>query len=231
MATTGKLRIPEGIYPGLGRLLKISDEEYREIEQSLEEATPTLSDFRLASFVAERTKLNKDDVGNIITALLSLHVGWTYSKTEKREFIERVCEALLATNKDDLRPDGGNWEPFKERLNRLLRFEQLLGITSKAYRVMSEHPHVYRNIGTRVLTDVRPVFPNNLEEPLSAAVIVHTLKIAYREGSTHKEFFVAMDNNDVHELRELLDRADKKAAKLREVLLAAQLAYLDPEAD
>jgi hypothetical protein len=147
------------------------------------------------------------------------------------EFVEDVSNILQAENQDRLKPDGGDWEPFKGRLSRLLRFEQLLGITAKAYAVMSEHSHVYRNIGTRVLTDIRPVFPNDLEEPLSAAVIVHTLKIAYLEGNTRKEFFVAMDNKDIHELRELLDRADKKAAKLRSILQATQLAYLDPEAD
>ena len=44
----------------------------------------------------------------------------------------------------------------------------------------------------------------------NAAVVVHTLKLMYHSGDEHDEFFIALDINDVRELRELLNRAEKK---------------------
>jgi len=231
MARRTRLTIPEETRDGVRRLLTLSEEEFRELDQALEEAAPTLHGGLLASAIAPKVKIDKGELNEILYTLLSLHLGHEARKASLEKFVEDVCQALQAEDDDSLKPADGNWEPFKKNLSHLLGFEHLLDITSKAFDVMSEHPNIYDNFGTRVLTDIRPIFPKNLEEPLSAAVIVHTLKISYMENNERKEFFVALDSRDVRELQELLKRAEQKAEKLNEVFAAAQLSRIGPETE
>jgi len=82
----------------------------------------------------------------------------------------------------------------------------------------------------RILTDVRPVFePSAPEAAPAGAVIVHTLKISYRGDNSAKDFFVALDSEDVRQLTEQLERARSKAESLKSVLKAAEVPYIDAE--
>jgi hypothetical protein len=53
------------------------------------------------------------------------------------------------------------------------------------------------------------------------------LRITYHEGDALKSFYLAMDTGDIESLRDVLDRADKKAKNLRPVLENAKVPYLD----
>ena len=79
------------------------------------------------------------------------------------------------------------------------------------------------------MTDMRPVFGSD-EKP-AGAVVVHTLKLTYHEGPKRslREFFVAMNRDDLDELREVLDRALRKQSELSHVLAQCGLPDLDKE--
>jgi hypothetical protein len=81
-------------------------------------------------------------------------------------------------------------EHFKERLINLLSFETLT-VTTTAVDILTEHEHTLCR--ARILTDVRPIFRDNPEEP------------------------------DVSKLRDLLIRADAQAQSLKSVLKAADI--------
>jgi hypothetical protein len=63
------------------------------------------------------------------------------------------------------------------------------------------------------------------EEPYGA-VIVHLLKLSYHEDGDHKEFFVALDDADLKHLKEVIERAERKAKTLRGKLKAGATMYL-----
>ena len=96
----------------------------------------------------------------------------------------------------------------------------------KAAGVALDQDHLFYH--ARILTDVRPVFDEK-GDTVSAAVIIHNLRIHYGENSDHKDFYVALDTGDIQLLREALDRADKKAKRLQELLNASGIVYLDDE--
>jgi hypothetical protein len=50
------------------------------------------------------------------------------------------------------------------------------------------------------------------------AVVIHTLKLSYHEEGDHKDFLVALDDDDIKALRAVLDRAEAKARFLRKQL-------------
>jgi len=63
----------------------------------------------------------------------------------------------------------------------------------------------------------------------AGALIVHTLKLEYKQGNEEKDFYIALDTNDVKKLREQLDRAEQKAESIKLMLNQAQVSYLDVE--
>ena len=83
--------------------------------------------------------------------------------------------------------------------------------------------------GIKILTDVRYVFQTNPEEEPFGAVIVHTLKLSYHENDDHKDFYIAMDDDDLIKIRDVLDRADAKANILASKLENAKISYLGNE--
>jgi hypothetical protein len=231
MAATGRLRIPKLAQEGLAQLMELNDNEFQEVEAALRHAEPKLFRGQLASFIASRVSTRRESVEEIIRVVVSLYLIRTARKQSIPEFVEGLRQAIEAEDEPRLKPKDDDWEPFKARLASLLSLEQSIGITSKAFDVMSDHPRVYCTSGARVLTDIRSVFSDDLTELPAAAVIVHTLKIPFHEEGSLKEFFVAMDARDLRSLREALDRAEQKGERLQAFIEAAKVQYLDPDLD
>lgn len=229
MASFNRIRIPDYYYKGIACLISLDDAGYSLLEDALSKAVPSLYRGDLVSYVAEQVTIDKDDLEEIVQFLLSLYRVRSIREADVSELITDVQQSLQAEQKLDFAPKDGNWSVLTKRLDYLLRLDQSLGITAKAFDVMSQHDHLFVGLGTRIMTDIRPVFLDDLSQPPTAAVIVHTLKIVYHSGEDHKEFFVALDTDDVNELRNLLDRADQKASALQEILKRTPMQYLDAE--
>jgi len=229
VASFNRIRIPDYYYKGIACLISLDDAGYSLLEDALSKAVPSLYRGDLVSYVAEQVTIDKDDLEEIVQFLLSLYRVRSIREADVSELITDVQQSLQAEQKLDFAPKDGNWSVLTKRLDYLLRLDQSLGITAKAFDVMSQHDHLFVGLGTRIMTDIRPVFLDDLSQPPTAAVIVHTLKIVYHSGEDHKEFFVALDTDDVNELRNLLDRADQKASALQEILKRTPMQYLDAE--
>jgi hypothetical protein len=112
---------------------------------------------------------------------------------------------------------------FSKRLADFLEATSVLGITAKAAKVLLEHEHVF--LEPRILTDIRTVFKDIEEQPVGA-VIVHNLRITYRQNDDRKEFFVALDDSDLASLSQEIARAEAKAKVLKKLLEKAEITYL-----
>jgi len=113
------------------------------------------------------------------------------------------------------------------RLAQLLEIEKSLGTTSKANDVLTEHEHTFCD--ARILTDMRPIFPSDLAVSPTEAVVVHTLKIAYHQDREHKEFYVALDFDDIQTLKTAIERAELKDQSAKSLLDKAGVQCLDVE--
>ena len=59
--------------------------------------------------------------------------------------------------------------------------------------------------------------------------LLHNLRIRYGEDGDSKDFYAALDTSDIQALRIALDRAEKKARGLQEILESSKVTYLDVE--
>jgi hypothetical protein len=167
--------------------------------------------------------LSPTAVEQMIKTLKYLYETRVVADVPVPEFVSDVCEALREA--EELSP---NAEPqFRERLSKLLDIEAL-NIAAKAFTLYGEHPNVFCD--ARILTDMRPVFGDNVSDPPVAYIVTHTLKLEYHAAAGRlQEIYMGLASEDLVELRIALDRAEAKAKSLRTVLEATGIKFLDPQ--
>jgi len=207
------LRVPERHYDALVALLQLPESSWESLLASLRDWPPSLSVRGLAELVAPKLNLPEDIARDGIRMLGSLYSARVRGNAAIEAFVEDVCRAAQASDRTEFRAPAESWTRFKRALASVLSLEQTLGVRSKAFDLQLEHP---RTLCTaRILTDVRPVFGTDPTQPPPAVFVSHTLRIAYHEGDSLKEFFVALDSADLRELKGLIERASLKEANLR----------------
>ena len=180
-----KLTIPEAIQPGLKQLRDLSKSSAQELLDTLRTEKPSLRGDDYASSVAKKvTNIPPDAIKQIITSLISLYSARHYFELAKEDLASEVAKApaLIGT--------GTQQKKFEGRLVQFFDVEAI-SVTSKAFDILSSHENTLTSV--RVLTDIRPIFSEDDNEPPTAAVVVHTIKISYRKNDEYREFFVAMD--------------------------------------
>jgi hypothetical protein len=136
------------------------------------------------------------------------------------KFAEDVADAMESLEKP-LRLEPARRSEFVSKLTILLSAE-VFGIVSKAWDLRTDDERVFCH--ARIITDLRPVFGQNVESGPKAMVVVHLLKLAFHRGSErHQEFYVSLDGDDLTTLRNLIDRAEEKAKTLKSCIKDVKL--------
>lgn len=222
------LRLPEPLIAGLSKIPSLTEESIQEILSVLENYPPTIQQHRVFNqeLGAQLKTIPPDIAKSVMEALYGLYAGRAGATITLQAYIQDVAEAL-----QDVRRDSTAWAQsdetltkFKERLTRLLSVEAL-NLVSKAYDILLEHSQTLSDV--RVISDIRPVFGQAVEGSPQAAVIVHMLKIDYREAGRPKEFFVALDTKDLQYLMDALTRAQSKTESLKAVLATSGMTYIE----
>lgn len=162
-------------------------------------------------------------VQQIVDTLKHLYETRVIADVPVTEFVSDVCEALRET--DELSSSAE--QQFRERLTRLLDIESM-NVAAKAFSLYGEHANIFCD--ARILTDMRPVFGENVSDGPAAYIVSHTLKIAYH-GTVGRieELYVGLASEDLVELRIVIDRAEAKAKSLRKALEGTGIKFLDPQ--
>jgi hypothetical protein len=217
--------IPERYVPGFNILINLTDEQVESFVNALSKAKPALNPAQLAEQLeGQVVGLDEEDIEEILLA-----VGSIYSL---RDILEEAAPHAENFISDSVRETDGiiipeSWDDgrFVSMLKRILAFEPALGITVKAMDLLRDHERMF--CSARMITDIRPIFPQDVKKGPGGSVIVHQLKISYHQDSDIKEFFVAMDSEDIAELKRILERAAEKSQVIKKQLSFARIPYLD----
>jgi hypothetical protein len=178
---------------------------------------------QLADQVAEKTGFSPEVTYDVMRVLAVLYTARDRAGIPD-DFLANVERAAREANRDDVKTPKIGWEKARERIKRFLALDRSLGLTAKAFDLLTEYDKVFCN--ARVVTDMRPIFTTDVARSPDALVLVHTLRIAYHEGGDLKAVYVAMDTSDVDSLLTTLDRARKKEASLESLAKQAGVPLL-----
>lgn len=218
-----RLNIPDHYKDGLVGILNLDDKHYENLLSTLKETPLTLNFPKFMSSVASQVP-EVEALDEILETLISLYVAIIGHDMSLETFVSELCQAAEEKQDEQLKITEENKEIFKDRLFNLLDISSSTDLL-KAANVRSDHMNVYQE--ARILTDIRPVFATNIEDDLRGIVIVHSLKICYSGGNESKDFYVAMDDNDIKTLAEIFDRASQKSKKLRAILQDAKIKDIE----
>ena len=217
-----RLTVPNSLIPPLTKLSSLSNEAAEELFTALNSSTPILNPKIMASKIGPLTPLIKqEELSAILGALLSLSAVRTANNISISGFLDDVYESL-SVKKSDV-----DIAALKSRLGRLLQAPSVI-LAAKASAIQREHPSIFAN--ARIFTDVRPVFGDG-PESMQAAVVFHNLKVTYVQCNESREFFVALDDEDLVMLQKAIVRAEAKSKAIRAFIEKSGLPDIDPTID
>jgi hypothetical protein len=208
-----RLYVPNRYRKGISALLSLAKPEFDQLVAALERHPGTAAKpFELQDIAIPA--LESSDSEEILTAVISLYRAWaTAGDMESAKFANEVSEAVARFDRAAESDEG------RSRLRKLLDIEPVAR-SSKALAVLTDNAHDFHD--SKVLTDVRYAFRPNPDADPYGAVIVHTLKLTYHEEAEHKSFYVALDSEDLKQLKETIVRAERKEDHIRKQLSLTQ---------
>lgn len=216
-----KLKIPDIAIEGLRLLNEMNDEEVYRVFEIIENLEPEMNWQALRSQIS-----NKDeDRENVIRVFEAIRGLYDFRLRTDKPIGELVTEVIESALEDEtLKSKINDKEKFSERLNRALSFNNSLGITAKAENVMSEHQNVF--VESKILTDLRPIFSEEIDEDNPVTTIIHNLRITYFADNNMKSMVFALDSEDIDKLEEIIARARSKEKRLKEICSASEIKCL-----
>lgn len=221
------ISIPEGSADSVATLFQLSESDRDRLLSSLAEVEPEFRHSHLLLSVVEHSGLELTSVQSVLTVLVNLSLLCDRRHKDLKTFVnEDVAAGFAALGDDRIRLDGTEWEGTRDFLLKALALESI-SISAKASDVAYSNERLFT--GARILTDVRPVFSNDLSP--TAAVLIHSLKIDYvQDGETHERFF-SLDSSDLTTLRDALDRALRKGRSLEETMISCRIKQVGPKVE
>lgn len=204
-------KVPEKHHEGLKKILALSDNAFKELIKAVSVMSVKIyPEDGLLEAITKVRDISSEDAEIMANAVLSLCINRGSSEKETAAYLDDLqsLEKSLTLTKEE-------WALLKDRLIKVLDIKPLL-IATKATGILFEYERIFGKV--RVLTDVRPVFDTKQQASPQASIIVHTLNIHYQQDGAHKEFFVALDDDDIQTFLATLERAKAKSKSLKQSL-------------
>jgi hypothetical protein len=201
------------IIEALRFLCSLPGERRNALIRAIEQQTPSFALESFARHVAQSAGLSDQSLS--VQNLILAFAGFV------PQFSPQADDLSLTLTEGFRTITGSDAEPpqipddFREALRRILQSEPTLGVTSKAHEIMWGVNNSF--FEARTFSSIRPIFQSDLGEP-RFGVLLHELRLRYRTSGARftSDFVVAMDDQQVTALIEVLERCLEKDEKLRE---------------
>lgn len=206
-----RIRLSEEMVDALKKVAALSDGQYSEYVEAVEKIEPASNPLNLRDqikpLVSSLAVGTLDEITQMIFALSCSRVS---NDVLLPEFLKDVENTLA-----EMHPaEYGGGTNLIERMLRVLKSEAFV-VSSKASVLQREHQRIL--VKSKIISDCRPIFGHETDIVIGN-VINHTLKISYIEDMERREFFVALDSQDLVELQTGLARAQFKAREIKTLM-------------
>lgn len=224
-----KLRVPSKRRKGLQCLAQLTDDAVNGLFAAMATYPVKLypTDLDVFKHICEQTKgVSEDDTKLVLDVLMSMYPVMTSSTKPLKEFVSEIVASMRDhASADEPALDDMHLARLNDALLRLLKVPSL-SLAVKATGILLQNERSL--IASRILTDMRPVFDIDSND-IGGGLVIHTLILEYiaENDETPKQFFVSLDSDDIEDLIRNLERAKQKNTKLKNLLTAASVTYID----
>jgi hypothetical protein len=203
-----KLVIPAAHYPKFEAYLNLSNTEKQTLLTAFQNIAIGVSPSASIELLAAQLKdFSKDLIADIYQIYYSLAQSKDNLKLSTTEFLIVLKNALIQTNQPNLQPNNNIMKDFE----LLLSQPNNTITTKKLIDLMLDNPKNF--VKSTVHQDVRQAFDD--EQNFIGGLIIHNLKITFKEDNQSKDFFVSLDDSDIEQLLDILKSAQQKAIVLK----------------
>ena len=216
-----RIAIPERHEEGFQLFIALEDNQREELISIFENLPIGATPQKASNAISQKLDLSENSAIEMSLTLFSI-----FSAFDRLDFSveELVGEFIKAIKESKTLKELEISENFENQLFRLIDISNLT-LTSKAIDLLTERGRIL--LSTRIISDVRPVFSGKDDLEIVGNLIIHNLKVAYKDNSNLKELFLALDSKDLSELKEQIIRTEKKEEKLRNTILPLDIPIID----
>ncbi len=209
------LPVPKRYIPVLSTIRNLPEPAANELLRVLRDAQIARTSEELYQAIAPQVpSIPGEQLKQILGFLYSVYHVRETSEMNRNDFLNE----LLETVESEAPPTSSeaSVSAVRQRFKDLLDLKSL-GTLSKAVRLQRDQERLYCE--AKIISDIRPVFGDDVKSRPVAATITHSLQIGYHENDgDHKEFFIVLDDFDLNELEKVLQRAREKSDSLTQLL-------------
>lgn len=215
------LRVSDVMRPALEMLAGLSEDAVDELRSVLEQNPDVLFSRQAAREHASKLrKIPPERAESLTENVVALLYFKGAHGTPTQEMLRDINATLQRTGKDKPAFTKEQLARLEKNLSRILDGSSLLP-AAKALSVASDVPRLFTD--ARILSDLRPIFGEDVTALPVGAVISHSLRVTYAEEGNEKEFFVYLDSDDLKNVQEQIERALKRDSTLRSLLEKTKL--------
>lgn len=209
------LTVPSVFADALMPLRDMDDDQFGRLLDAANVALNGATAF--ASCASETTDLEQQQAQHLLDALIAVVIF----AEESGENIKDVIRDLSETSSEDAKePDS---QRLRARIASLVEHEQVK-ILHKSVAVSLEHDRLYMD--SRIITDIRPVFSDEVRDGVKGAMLTHVLRIDALHAGQRESYYVALDKQDLASLKSAVLRAEEKDMELQATLEVAKIPRL-----
>ncbi len=215
------IRIPESARPGWESFVALDEPLAESLRSAFDSQAPTLDIDALVNAVSTRVpEIDRPTLRAVVETLMGLCVARTSRDMDLPTFVKSVLGSPnLGVSKEQTAIVGPRLEAF-------LACDSI-ATTAKAIDLQFENRTIL--LGSRILSDVRPVFRDLIRDSPVATVVIQTLKLTVQEDGEVKQLFIALDSEDISRLQKTLARAREKGDALRRLIPKLPVLEAGPE--
>lgn len=218
------LQIPKQHIPGIVKIKQLPAEAERKMVAALSAEPPIPDTEDAVNLIADRVpEISKDDLQVVVDTLYVLYYVREFSEVGLNRFVNDLIQTLKTSKDSALAIAPEDADRVKDRFKNLLSIENV-SMISKGLKLQRNGEHLYCE--ARIMSDIRPVFHEDVSIRPAGAVVSHTLKLGYHKGGEHEEFFIVLESADLKALKQTVERAIAKESTLRQLMADSGLEDL-----
>jgi hypothetical protein len=188
-----------------------------QILKSIEDLPPGERYSAIIEHASQETGLESSDIERILAAIQSIRRWMGSLHKSASGILESIAEDFREQASEEEGQDNlERWSAARDKIYgaiQALGGNHPLNLARKSERLAFAHQSILTEV--RIITELRPVF-TEAGDSIVQSVITHTLLIDYLEAGQGRRLAVGLDAVDVTTLGRVAQRAEIKAATIRE---------------
>ena len=172
---------------------------------------------------ASKEILSKVDTDTLSFAIFNLLLINTNSN-DNNGLVEQIEESLKLLSEDSNEEHSIDYKVLRQNLLRILAVDSNIRTTNKAELLIREFEKIF--LESRIITDIRLVYQEDISVQAKHAVLVHQLRITYGSNDEDKNIIIAMDGDDLAILKKDILRAEEKEKMIRDNNFTKDIEFL-----